>query len=263
MDKPTFQDATAQALAVRDAMANVVARYTVALVPAKGPTMGSGVLVCDGANLFVATAKHVADALDLDNVRCVPKTRSPVRILEHRDERRRILRRPDLASAVAFRLPVAEALKDATSDVALLWLNARPVEFDSMDFYPLERARSTRLPHDRVWVCGFPFDLTLVHRPTGQVAVFSRTLWGKVATTDRENFDPDRQLLITYEADGHRVMDGHGMSGGGVWMPPQPGADVWNPDDQILIGLQIGCFEKTPGRPLVAARIERVTRLLA
>jgi hypothetical protein len=32
--------------------------------------------------------------------------------------------------------------------------------------------------------------------------------------------------------------------------------------DQILIGVQTGCFERTAGRPFVATRIERVTRLL-
>ncbi|HLW60644.1 MAG TPA: trypsin-like peptidase domain-containing protein [bacterium] len=247
-------------MAVRDGMANAVARYAVALVPATGPTIGSGVLVSHGTDLFVATAEHVADALDLDDIRCIPKPPQPVNIIEHRDERYRHLIRPDLADTVAFRLPVANVLADAAADVALLRLNGHPAEFRSMEFYPLERARSTELPHDRVVVCGFPFDLTLVFRPTRQSAVFSRTLWGKLTTTVRENFDPDRQLLITYEVD--EVMDGHGMSGGGVWMPPRPGTDLWNPDDQILVGLQIGCFEKTAGRPLVATRIERVRRLL-
>lgn len=58
----------------------------------------------------------------------------------------------------------------------------RPPQFDSMDFYPLERARSSELPHDRVVVSGFPFDLTLVYRPIRQSAIFSRTLWGKMGT---------------------------------------------------------------------------------
>jgi hypothetical protein len=260
MEMPTFSDTKAQALAARAAMANAVARYTVALVPAKGPTIGTGVLVSDGTNLFVATAHHVAEALDLADLRCIPKPPRPVNMIEHPDERYRHVVRPDLADTVAFRLPVADVLGDETADIALLRLPGRPAEFGSMDFYPLGRARSTGLPHDRVVVCGFPFDLTLVYRPTRQSAVFSRTLWGTMVTAVRENFDPDSQVLITYEVDG--VMDGHGMSGGGVWMPPRPGTDLWNPDDQILVGIQIGCFEKTAGRPLVAVRIERVRRLL-
>lgn len=58
-------------------------------------------------------------------------------------------------------------------------------------------------------------------------------------------------------------MEAGGMGGGGVWMPPRPGTGLWNPGDQILIGLQVGWLRDTPGRPLVATRIEEVTRLLA
>lgn len=113
-------------MAARDAMANAVARYTVALVPAAGPTIGSGVLVSDGTDLFVATAQHVAIALDLNDLRCIPKPPRPVSVIERRDERYRYLVRPDLATTVAFRLQVRSALEDASADVALLRLHGPP-----------------------------------------------------------------------------------------------------------------------------------------
>jgi hypothetical protein len=65
----------AEVRALRDGMANIVNRYTVALVLEKG--LASGVLVSHGSRMFVATAKHVVDVLNLNNPQSSPKRLLP------------------------------------------------------------------------------------------------------------------------------------------------------------------------------------------
>ena len=169
----------------------------------------------------------------------------------------------DLVRNGAFRLPVAKVLKsDTNADVALLRLAARPTEFQNNEFFPLEQARSTKLPHTAVMVSGF--------RPTLPSYVANRRRCGVLPhgpgegsqNRARERFGPGASGLSPYTLDEGQVMGGHGRAGRGLDASEIERESVESRGPPTH-GLQVGYFEKTAGRPLVAPRIEEVTPLLA
>ncbi len=255
--QPDFTDRSAEAQAVREALANFVARHTVALVFEGQPKLGTGVLVSSGDALFVATARHVAEDLPIGDVFCIPKPPGPMRVaprdeaLRHFDETR---------PGERFLLHVGDRiLSTDDSDVALLQLCDRPIEFHEMDFYPLERAQSASLPHSRMIVHGWPRDLGLPHE--GALAAFPRIVAGTLSTVSAHGYDPDRDLLISYV--DRDPIDARGMSGGGVWLPSEA-KGLFDPGATILVGIQVAQYRgsQPPGQPLLATRIERVRALL-
>jgi hypothetical protein len=261
--QPNFTDHVAEALAAEEALANILARFTVALIPEVGLDLGTGILVSAGAALFVATAWHVARDLPPGDVYCIPRPPAPLRIVPREEVMRRV-ERGEMEPSERFLLHVENRIRSRDgSDVALLGLRDRPDEFHDMDFFPLERARSTSLPHSRVLIYGFAADLTLVHRPTDRAATFPRSIAGTLGTVSDPEYNPDRDLIVTYD-DPDGPIKAHGMSGGGVWLPPEPGEGLWDPGAVILTGIQVIQFpeSRAPGRPLLATRIERVQALL-
>jgi hypothetical protein len=253
--QPNFTDRSAEIQAEREAFANYVARYTVALVFEDRPELATGVLVSSEGALFVATARHVAKELPPNDVFCIPKPPGPIRVTPRDEALRRF---PATQPAERFSLHVEDRIlsADESDDVALLQLRDRPTEFHEMDFYPLEHARSAPLSHTRVIVYGWPGDLGLLHQ--GVLAAFPRTIEGMLSTRSTHGYDPDRHLLISYVDPA--PIDAHGMSGGGVWLSPRSDG-LWDPGATILVGIQFGQFTRA-GRPLLATRIERVEALL-
>lgn len=249
--RPDFTDSSAAAQAEREALANFVARYTVALVFENQPKLGTGVLTSSEGALFVATAQHLAEVLPIRDVFCIPKPPGPMRVAPRDEALRRF---EETRPGERFVLHIEDRILSTDhSDVALLRLRDRPSEFYEMDFYPLERARSAPLPHTRVLVHGWPADLGLPHQ--GALAAFPRTIAGTLNSVSSLEYDPDHEMLITYiDPD---PIDAHGMSGGGVWLPSEQ-----NPTATILVGIQVAQFCRAPGQPLVATRIERVQALL-
>jgi hypothetical protein len=247
------------ALAMRDAIAGVAARYTVALILRSGTELGSGILVADGDTLFIATARHVAEEFPPGDVYCIPKPHGPVTILP-RDEvlrRARVGIKPTASFALRFTRRVAST---DGSDVALLRIGERPPEFNEMDFYQLNRGRSDSLPHTSVAVYGYATELTI------NGVALPRVVTGILGTVPDAEFDPARDLIVTYEDPD--PMSAAGMSGGGVWLPSrlpsQPSEGLWNPGDMMLVGIQVRQFpeSRAAGRPLRATRIERVQALI-
>lgn len=254
--QPDFTDRAAEARAVREALAGVVARYTVALVFEGEPKLGTGVLVSSQDALFVATARHVAVALPIGEILCIPKPPGAMKVAPRDEALRRF---KETRPGERFSLHVEDRiLSTDSSDVALLKLRNRPTEFHEMEFYPLEQARSAPLPHTRVIVHGWPGDLSVPHE--GALAVFPRTIDGTLSTVSAHGYDPDRDLLISY-VDPDPI-DAQGMSGGGVWLRPERETGLWNPGEMILTGIQVAQFTGLAGQPLLATRIERVQALL-
>jgi hypothetical protein len=232
----------------------------VAVVPEKGADLGTGVLVSSGGALYVATARHVAKDLQLNNIFVIPRSDAPLKIVE-RDEISRHL--PKDRPIDRCRIPVEDRLmspEDEDVDVALLRLSERPEELRWMNFYPLERANSTPPRHRQVLVYGYAWELTRVHRPTGRARAIPRVALGELRDKGPLPYDPNRNLLISYDSG---EMDPRGLSGGGIWVPPALGKRLFNPDEAVLAGIQVACFKDRPGKPLLATRIERVTALLS
>lgn len=74
------------------ALANVLARFTVALLTEGEVDFGTGTLVAAEDAPFVATAWHVAPDLPSDDVYCVPRPHAPLRIVPREEMRRRVER---------------------------------------------------------------------------------------------------------------------------------------------------------------------------
>jgi hypothetical protein len=255
--QPDFADRSAEAQAEREGLANYVARYTVALVVEDRPELATGVLVSSEGALFVATARHFAKELPIGDVFCIPKPPGPIRVTPRDEALRRFAA---TQPGERFILHVQDRrLSTDGSDVALLQLRDRPIEFDEMDFYPLERARSAPLPHNRVLVQGWPEDLALRHED--DLAAFPRTVAGTLSTLSDPEYNPDRDLVISYFDPAPIVA--RGMSGGGIWLRPEH-QRLFDPGATILVGIQVAKFpeSRAPGQPLLARRIERVKALL-
>jgi hypothetical protein len=111
-----------------------------------------------------------------------------------------------------------------------------------------------------VLVTGWPTDLGLSQGE--HLAAFPQIIAGTLGAVSERTFiaasdytyNPDRDLVISY-VDPEPIEAG-GMSGGGVWLPPTPGAGLWDPGDIILIGIQVAQFRKgrAPGS-LLATRM--------
>jgi hypothetical protein len=85
MSSPKFTDETQKAKSVVAALTGHVARYTVAVVPETGPYLATGVLVSSGDALYIATARHVAEALVLDKVFVIPRSDVPLKIVKEEE----------------------------------------------------------------------------------------------------------------------------------------------------------------------------------
>lgn len=261
--RPDFTDLTAEARATRVALAGAAARYTVALVLKDERSVGSGVLVSVGEALFVATARHIVTDLPPGDVYCIPMSPGPAEIVSREEVLRRAAR-GEVKAVERFLLHTEErVLSTADSDVALLQLGKRPPDLHDMKFYPLHDARSDPLAHPYVIVYGYAAELTIVHRPTGRGVALARVVAGKLGSVSDHEYDPARDLIVTYD-DPRGPMAAGGMSGGGVWLPPAPGRGVWDLRAMQLVGIQVAQFpeSRAAGQPLLATRIERVQALL-
>lgn len=268
--EPYMSDRVEEALAAREGLAGIAARYTVALIlPTQdehGETVdeiGSGVLVSVGDALFVATARHVAKALPPEDILCIPKPSGPMMIVPEAEVPRRAAR-GEMSVSERFSLHIDERILSGDgSDVALLRLRERPPEFREMEFYPLDEARSDPLPYPQVFVYGFPAELRMRDPRTGWGVTRARLVAGTLGTVSDRQYDPARDLIVTYD-DPEGSTRAAGMSGGGVWLPSQmPENGPWRPA-VALIGIQVIQFpeSRAAGRPLLATRIERVQALL-
>ncbi len=121
MPRAHFSDPKAEAEHAQHGLAGAVARYTVAIIPEAGLNLGSGVLVSHEGDLFVATARHVAQDLSLDNAYCIPKLKGSLKIISREQVRERLA---EVEPSERCRLLVAERILSSQSpDVALFRLN--------------------------------------------------------------------------------------------------------------------------------------------
>lgn len=158
------------------------------------------------------------------------------------------------------RAVVGERLTSAESfDVALLRIDKLPEELPWMYFYPLERATSVSPTDSLVMVYGYAWDLAQVQRITREMRMVPRNALGRLRDKGPERYDPTYQLLISYDADEISPM---GMSGGGIWILPPLERPLFNPNEVVLAGVQVGHFPKSRRKPLIPTRIESVKHLL-
>ena len=251
--RPLFTDKDAEALSLVGALVGHVARYTVAVIPEEGADLGTGVLVSFRKALYVATARHIAENLHLDKVFLIPRPEAPLEILSREQIEVRLVKN-------LFRAEMRERFLSAVDDdVALLRFRDRPAELQWMNFFPLDRANSTPVPHLGAFVFGYTWEIQSVHRPRKARAI-PRAALGQLKSKGPLPYDPSRDLIVSYYGGD---MNPKGMSGGGVWVPAALGGGLFNPDDAVLAGIQVAYFPGYSGKPLLATRIERLKGLLS
>jgi hypothetical protein len=125
---------------------------------------------------------------------------------------------------------------------------------------------------EEVLVAGFPRDLirsatSIITREQARAAlptVFVTNVVGGPAPM--QDFYPASHFLLALGSpldDAQEFKQPHGLSGGGVWVPPPlPRVDqIWSPGSIKLAAIQVSWFKRSG--LLKAVRIERVTALLS
>ena len=120
-----------------DASSEAGIRFTLALLPAEGEEIGTGVCVSFDGNLFVTTARHLVKRRDPSEILFLRRPDAPAKFLDSIPE----VLAPGQHLEYQFRLPIDRLLlSDSEDDLAALRLVGSPPELERQYFFEANEA---------------------------------------------------------------------------------------------------------------------------
>jgi len=249
-----------------------IAVFTVGIAVNDNTSVGTGVLVEDGAKRFVLTAEHVVRDVDPSRMRFWCKPAAPLIEQRASDAPRNELQ----SLTYGYVFPIRAITTDESADLAVLSLDPEFRLPGASEFYNFSLSapltgQSTNLEGVSILCFGFPVANSKEVSRVGQNvynftgcachacyydSALNSTLWNRISIS----FSPDANLILRYsESEGWFEPDG--FSGCGVWVATEGATDLLWKAVPILVGVEHHYVKRL--EILIASRLSSIVNIIA